>query len=174
MLGLNVTRRPEDQIIFRGQNAFFHCLLNGTDGELIPVQWSISEDGPSENITMNSTEYLILPPANSVLVLVRPSFDFFVACRSGNRIFGARLGILGKGRGFLIYYLYYYYTGPVCSVDNGNCEDSCRQSNCLCSNNQRLIQTSCVCKFSVNIGKPKGIIVCEYIVCSSIYLFYYI
>ena len=154
MLGLNVIRRPEDQFIYRGQNAFFHCLLNGTDGKLIPVQWSISEDGPSENITMNSTEYLILPPANSVLVLVKPSFDLFVECRGGIGVFDAGLGVLGKGKSFLIYYLHKYYIGlPNCNVDNGNCEDSCIESNCFCSNNQRLIRTSCVCKFSVYIGK---------------------
>ena len=34
-------------------------------------------------------------------------------------------------------------------MDNGNCEDSCTQSACMCSNNQTLIQTSCVCKFSM-------------------------
>ena len=94
---MNVIRQPENQIIYRGQNAFFHCLLNGTNGELIPVQWGISEDGPSENITMNSTDYLILPPANSVLVVVKPIFDLFVTCRGGSGEFNAGLGIIGKG-----------------------------------------------------------------------------
>jgi len=93
MLGLNVIRRPEDQFIYLGQNAFFHCRLNGTDGELIPVQWSISEDGPSKNITMNSTEYLILPPANSILVLVKPSFDLFITCTAGTEEYNADLGV---------------------------------------------------------------------------------
>ena len=171
---MNVIRQPENQIIYRGQNAFFHCLLSGTNGELIPVQWGISEDGPSENITMNSTDYLILPPANSVLVVVKPTFDLFVTCRGGFEGFIARLGVIGEGKSFLIHYLHKYYIGSRdCRVDNGNCEDSCIESACMCSNNQTLIQTSCVCKFSM-YNQAKRIIVYVYIVCSSIYLFYYI
>ena len=36
-----------------------------------------------------------------------------------------------------------------CSVDNGNCEEICTQSDCRCPNGQTLIRTSCVCKFDL-------------------------
>ena len=82
----DVILQPERQEIFEGQNAYFNCLLNGTDGRLIPVQWFIFiVDTPRIDITMNTTEYLILPPANSTLVIVRPSdilSGAFVECRN--------------------------------------------------------------------------------------------
>ena len=89
----NVILQPEDQFILIGQNAFFHCRLNGTNGRLIPVQWSISVDGPPTDIIENSTEYLILPPANSGLVVLQPPFDRSVACRGGTRTYEAYLGV---------------------------------------------------------------------------------
>ena len=89
----NVILQPEDQIILGGQNAFFHCLLNGTNGRLIPVQWSISIDGRNNDIAMNSTQYLILPPANSGFVILRPFIDLSVICRGGTREYNAELGV---------------------------------------------------------------------------------
>lgn len=89
----NVILQPEDQFILNGQNAFFHCLLNGTNGRLIPVQWSISVDGPATDIIGNSTEYLILPPANSGLVILRPPFERGVTCRGGTRSYDAYLSV---------------------------------------------------------------------------------
>ena len=82
----NVILQPERQEIFEGQNAYFNCLLNGTDGRLIPVQWFIFiVNNTSIVMTMNTTEYLILPPANSTLVIVRPSDNLSgasVECRN--------------------------------------------------------------------------------------------
>ena len=89
----DVILQPEGQIILGGQNAFFHCLLNGTNGRLIPVQWSISIDGRDIAITMNSTQYLILPPANSGFVILRPFIDQVVTCRGGTREYNADLGV---------------------------------------------------------------------------------
>ena len=89
----NVIIQPEDQFILSGQNAFFRCLLNGTNGRLLPVLWSISEDGPPTDIIENSTRYLILPPANSGLVVLRPPFDHGVTCKGGTRTYDAYLGV---------------------------------------------------------------------------------
>ena len=49
---------------------------------------------------MNSTDYLILPPANSVLVVVKPTFDLFVTCRGGSGELNAGLDIIGEGKDF--------------------------------------------------------------------------
>jgi len=88
---------PENQIIFQGQNAFFNCLLNGTNGKLIPVQWNVQMiDSPTEDITTNSTQYMLLPPANSILVIVRPFQTLFITCRGGTRSFFADLIVQGK------------------------------------------------------------------------------
>ena len=96
VLGLDVTNvilQPENQTIVGGQNAFFHCLLNGTNGRLIPVQWSYSIDGRSFDITTNNTQFLILPPANSGLVFIRPMIERSVICRGGTREYSANLSI---------------------------------------------------------------------------------
>ena len=100
---------------------------------------------------MNSTDYLILPPANSVLIFVMPAFDLFVTCKGGSGEFNARLSLIGEGEGL-----------HGCNVDNGNCEDSCTEFGCMCSNNQTLIQTSCVCKFSMYRQTKKHYCICLY------------
>ena len=75
---------PTDQTIFEGQNAIFECRLNGNNGRLVPVQWSIQmEDSPPNFISMNTSQYYILPPANSVLVFTNATLSLnnvFVQC----------------------------------------------------------------------------------------------
>ena len=101
ILGLavaNVILQPVDQLIFQGQNAFFDCLLNGTNGRLIPVQWSVQMvESPRVDITRNSTQYLLLPPANSRLIIVQPSRNFFIVTCSGvGESYGADLTVQGS------------------------------------------------------------------------------
>lgn len=101
----NIISQPESQVIYEGQNAFFYCRLNGTNGRLLPIQWGISDDGPAVDITMNTTEYLILPPANSGLVVVRPRFGTLgVECRGANsKPFPAGLSINSELTYFHLY-----------------------------------------------------------------------
>ena len=40
-------------------------------------------DRPSDAVTRNTTDYLLLPPANSTLVVVRPTESLFVTCNVG-------------------------------------------------------------------------------------------
>ena len=40
-------------------------------------------DSPSVVVTMNTTEYLLLPPANSRLVVVRPFGSLTIVCNVG-------------------------------------------------------------------------------------------
>lgn len=61
---------PQSETKYEGQNAVFECLLNGNNGQTIPVQWRILlVDEPPNPISMNSSQYYILPPANSTLVI---------------------------------------------------------------------------------------------------------
>ena len=93
----NVILQPENQVIYSGQNAFFFCRLNGTNGRLLPVQWSIIViDSPRIRLTMNTSEYLILPPVNSVLAIVRPTRMFSVLCSGGTKEYTANLQINGE------------------------------------------------------------------------------
>lgn len=100
VLGLDVADvilSPEDQNIFEGQNVFFNCLLNGTNGRLIPVQWRFQMiESPTITINMNTTNYLILPPANSRLVIVHPSDGGTVTCSGGTREYSADFSIQRK------------------------------------------------------------------------------
>jgi len=74
---MSVERRPMDQIVIEGQNAIFECRLNGNNGQLLPVQWSIQMvDSPPDPIITNTTQYYILPPANSLLVFVNADLSF--------------------------------------------------------------------------------------------------
>lgn len=85
---------PKDQTIYQGQNAFFNCLLNDTDGRFVPVQWKVAMiDAPSSNVTMNTTDYLLLSPVNSTLVIVRPMRDLTITCRGGTRDYFAGLRV---------------------------------------------------------------------------------
>lgn len=75
---------PQNQSIYVDQNAYFNCLLNGSHGRLIPALWNVQMiDSPSVAVTMNTTEYLLLPPANSRLVVVRPFGSLTVVCNVG-------------------------------------------------------------------------------------------
>jgi len=97
---MSVERMPSDQTVIEGQNAIFECRLNGNNGQLLPVQWSIQMvDSPPDPIVMNTTEHYILPPANSVLVFDNASLIFsnvFVECSALDRQFFAMLTVQGE------------------------------------------------------------------------------
>ena len=80
---------PQTQIAFDGENSEFTCsLLGGSNNVSITSEWSIElRNGSIIQISGNSSDFILLPPHDSRLIIVRHDVATFdraiITCTGG-------------------------------------------------------------------------------------------
>ena len=85
---------PRSKSIIDGENANFTCeLFGGSNNNSINVEWLITyQNGTMTSILRNTSNFILLPPSNNVLVIIRASaaeFDMaIITCLGGHNFTG--------------------------------------------------------------------------------------
>ena len=85
---------PRSKSIIDGENAIFSCdLFGGSSNNSINVEWLITyQNATMASISGNNSNFILLPPSNNILVIVRAStveFDrAIITCGGGHNFTG--------------------------------------------------------------------------------------
>ncbi|XP_065913056.1 uncharacterized protein [Dysidea avara] len=109
---------PRSKSIIDGENAIFSCdLFGGSSNNSINVEWLITyQNATMASISGNNSNFILLPPSNNILVIVRAStveFDrAIITCGGGHNFTGISANLS---------------VNPLlsCDIENGRCEENC-------------------------------------------------